>query len=124
MRSRYVYNPQGELIYAIERGVVTCDKRDETDDPGYMVMPDIQPYQNMVNGQMIGSRSTHRAFLKEHNLVEIGNEKQNPVADLRKTGVKESLVASVQRAKEQYGSRHVERAISETLNRAAELRRR
>ena len=124
MRSRYVYNPQGELIYAIERGVVTCDKRDETDDPGYMVMPDIQPYQNMVNGGIITSRSKHREFLKQHNLVEIGNEKQKSVADLRKTGVKESLVASMQRAKEQYGTRHVEKAISETLNRAYELRRR
>jgi hypothetical protein len=28
----------------------------------------------MVTGEWIGSRSTHRQHLKEHRLVEIGNE--------------------------------------------------
>nr|CRH05484.1 conserved protein of unknown function [Candidatus Magnetococcus massalia] len=42
---------------------------------GPMIMSDIEPYQNVVNRQWIGSRSSHRAFLKQHNLVEIGNEK-------------------------------------------------
>lgn len=37
-------------------------------------MPDIQPYQSMVTGELIGSRSQHREHLKRHNLVEIGNE--------------------------------------------------
>ena len=41
---------------------------------GPMVMPDIQPYQSMVTGEMIQSRSSHREHLRSHNLVEIGNE--------------------------------------------------
>ncbi len=40
----------------------------------HMVMPDIQPYQSMVDGSMITSRSAHRAHLRQHRLVEIGNE--------------------------------------------------
>jgi hypothetical protein len=38
------------------------------------VMPDIQPYQSMQTGEMITSRSHHRAHLKQHGLIEIGNE--------------------------------------------------
>jgi hypothetical protein len=40
-----------------------------------MVIRDIEPYQNMINGQMISSRSEHRELLKRHNCIEIGNEK-------------------------------------------------
>ncbi len=39
-----------------------------------MVMGDIQPYQSMVTGEMINSRSQHREHLKTHRLVEVGNE--------------------------------------------------
>ena len=42
------------------------------------IMPDIKPYKSMQTGEMIGSRSKHRNHLKEHNLIEIGNEKQIP----------------------------------------------
>ena len=51
------------------------------------VMADIQPYKNMVDGQMITSRSTHREFLRANRLVEIGTEtkthltKQAPKVD-------------------------------------------
>ncbi len=39
-----------------------------------MVMGDIQPYQSMVTGEIINSRSAHREHLKAHRLVEVGNE--------------------------------------------------
>jgi hypothetical protein len=39
-----------------------------------MVIPDIAGYKSMVTGEWIGSRSTHRQHLKEHRLVEVGNE--------------------------------------------------
>lgn len=41
---------------------------------GPFVMGDIQPYQSMQTGEMITSRSHHRAHLKQHGLIEIGNE--------------------------------------------------
>ena len=41
------------------------------------VQQDIQPYQSMVTGEMITSRSQHRAHLKQHGCIEIGNE--NPI---------------------------------------------
>lgn len=39
-----------------------------------MVITDMQPYKSMVTGEMITSRSQHRAHLKAHNCIEIGNE--------------------------------------------------
>jgi hypothetical protein len=39
-----------------------------------MVMKDIAGYKSQVTGEWIGSRSQHREHLKEHRLVEVGNE--------------------------------------------------
>lgn len=43
-----------------------------------MVIEDIQPYKSMVTGEMITSRSRHREHLKEHGMIEIGNDKIKP----------------------------------------------
>lgn len=66
MRRRYV-QIDGELVE------VTNDYVGEPRASHY-VMPDIQPYQSQVTGEMITSRSQHREHLKTHRLVEIGNE--------------------------------------------------
>jgi len=69
MRTRYIQdpNPPYELIPADQ-----YYRRTEVNAP--MVMPDIQPYQSMIDGSIIASRSVHRAHLKQHNCFEIGNE--------------------------------------------------
>jgi putative FmdB family regulatory protein len=38
------------------------------------VAADMSPYKSMITGEMISSRSQHRAHLKAHNCIEIGNE--------------------------------------------------
>lgn len=38
------------------------------------LQPDIKPYQSMITGEMITSRSQHRDHLRQHNCFEIGNE--------------------------------------------------
>lgn len=48
---------------------------DESRGDAPYVIPDIQPYRSMQTGEIIGSRSQHRAHLKQHGLVEVGNEK-------------------------------------------------
>ena len=45
---------------------------------GYTVLPDIAPYKSVIDGSVIGSRSTHRAHLREHNCIEVGNERPTP----------------------------------------------
>lgn len=39
------------------------------------IMRDIQPYKSMVDGTQITSRSHHRQHLRDHNCIEVGNEK-------------------------------------------------
>ena len=73
MRSRYVYHG-GEVVYAEERGQVTVNRMPETQDAGYYVMGDIQPYTSMIDGTLITSRSHHRVHLKDHGCVEVGND--------------------------------------------------
>lgn len=46
--------------------------RDDVNAP--MVIGDIQPYKSMVDGSMITSRSQHRSHLKQHGMIEVGNE--------------------------------------------------
>lgn len=58
-----------------------------------MVAADIQPYQSMVTGEMITSRSQHRDHLRQHKLIEIGNEKITPPKPIAPPpGLKETLV--------------------------------
>lgn len=66
MRKKWIQEPgTGKLIPAEEY------RRKEAH---HYVMPDIQPYQSMIDGSMISSRSQHRAHLKAHGCIEVGNE--------------------------------------------------
>ena len=38
------------------------------------VMPDIHEYRSMVDGSIITSRSRHREHLRDHGMVEVGND--------------------------------------------------
>lgn len=64
-RKRWIY--RGSEVFEVSD--------DYTPEPrSAMVMNDIQPYQSMVTGEMITSRSQHRAHLKAHKVIEVGNE--------------------------------------------------
>ena len=81
MKKQYV-QINGELI----------EKIDYYADPlAPIVMPDIQPYQSMADGSMITSRSQHRAHLRQHNCIEIGNEKMESRAPVVKDTRREVL---------------------------------
>jgi hypothetical protein len=67
MKKTYVY-VDGELV---EKG---SDEHLER-VYGPFVMPDIQPYQSMIDGSMITSRSRHREHLQANGCIEVGNEK-------------------------------------------------
>lgn len=70
MRTSYVQDPvTGQLVEKSE----WYKSRVDVNAP--MVMNDIQPYQSMQTGEMITSRSQHRDHLKQHRLIELGNEK-------------------------------------------------
>lgn len=64
------------------------------------VMPDIHPYRSMVTGELITSRSRHREHLRDHGMVEIGNDsslhaKYKGMPDAAPQQRKELLIAQV-----------------------------
>ena len=62
---------------------------------GLEIVSDIQPYKSMIDGSRIGSRSTHRTHLRDHNCIEVGNEKMEtklpPPKDTRKEVMRAQL---------------------------------
>ena len=63
------------------------------------VMPDIAPYQSMLTGELINSRSRHREHLRERGYVEVGNDSSlnappKPIRAVSQTR-KELLIAQV-----------------------------
>lgn len=67
---------RGSFVWcAVRKCLVSKDEFYEAAQPaGPFVVGDIQPYRSMATGEMIESRSHHRAHLKQHGLIEIGNE--------------------------------------------------
>jgi hypothetical protein len=68
MRKRYV-----QRFIDGEWRLIEGASRPRSDAP--YVIPDIDPYRSTITGEVIGSRSVHRAHLKQHGCIEIGNEK-------------------------------------------------
>jgi len=65
------------------------------------VHDDMTPFRSSVDGSIINSRSDHRAHMKQHKLIEVGNEKLNRPATKKyePKGVKEDLVNTLRDAK-------------------------
>lgn len=65
------------------------------------VAADMQPYQSMITGEMITSRSQHRTHLRDHNCIEIGNETHHLKAKEKIDLAPESKAARKQKIIEQ-----------------------
>jgi hypothetical protein len=67
---------RGSFVYDKEKGELVPKEEyySASVSNAPMIQADIPGYKSMVTGEWIGSRSTHRQHLKEHRLVEIGNE--------------------------------------------------
>ena len=90
MRQRWIYK-DGEAIPVDENW---------TPEPiaDYHVMGDIQPYQSMVTGEIITSRSRHREHLKQHRMIEVGNDSslyRKPQPIKSPPGLKETVIRAV-----------------------------
>jgi hypothetical protein len=62
------------------------------------IICDIAPYQSMITGEMITSRSAHREHLKQHNMIEVGNEIKyisQPTKMDPPKGLKEEIIKQV-----------------------------
>lgn len=61
------------------------------------LIPDIEPYRSMVTGERIRGRSHHKQHLREHELIEVGNE---PIRD-RKPKALPSVIPDLKKAIEE-----------------------
>lgn len=89
MKKRWIQDRvTGELIPAEEY------RAHEARKAGYYVMGDIQPYQSQVTGEMVMGRRQHREHLRQHNVIEVGNEldKATPKPYVSPEGLKEQLI--------------------------------
>lgn len=68
MRKRFRWSDDQKRLVPIE------EWHDSSPDVGYTVIKDIEPYQSMIDGSLITSRSKHRQHLKDHGCVEVGND--------------------------------------------------
>jgi len=62
---------------------VAYEKGTQPLSDAHLVMPDIQPYQSMIDGTWITSRSQHREHLRANGCIEIGNETAPLLKDQR-----------------------------------------
>lgn len=100
MRSKWLYD-KGEVVYEEIGGKVTFDKRDHSQDAGYFVQNDCQPFKSMVDGRIINSKSVYREHLREHGCIEVGNDSSvmNPVRKPLKSppGLKQEIINQARR---------------------------
>lgn len=85
-RTRYIQDPEtGELVEASQYQRQKFAK-------SWQIMPDIAPYTSTIDGSTIGSRSIHRAHLRAHGCIEVGNEKvtQRPIES--PPGLKQTII--------------------------------
>ena len=45
------------------------------------VIGDLNPYESIITGEMIGGRRQHRDHLKDNNCIEVGNEQPKWMRD-------------------------------------------
>ena len=65
MKRRYIYDAAHDKMVEITEDY----RRPLEDKPSHHIMKDIAPYQSMITGEMINSRSTHREHLKAHGCI-------------------------------------------------------
>ena len=63
------------------------------------VIPDIEPYRSVVTGERIRGRAHHREHLREHGLIERGNDPIRPRKPVPMPPVAEDIKRAIQEVK-------------------------
>jgi hypothetical protein len=79
----------------------------------HYVRDDIKPYQSMINGQMITSRSQHRRHLKRNGCIEVGNESMETRTQQVKSNRREILREQLSNMTHKEANRILERIRDE-----------
>lgn len=88
MRKRFIWDKEKKELVSEEQFIKPLKE-------SFQFIKDIQPYQSMIDGSIISSRSKHRLHLKQHGCVEVGNDSSlhKPRKPLESPpGLKETLI--------------------------------
>lgn len=93
MRERLIWH-EGKFIpvaqyHALDRARRSQKHSDALPTP--MVMGDLTEHRNIATGEVVSSRSRHREILREHGLVELGNERIEPRRPYEPQGVEQDM---------------------------------
>lgn len=95
-RERFIYGTiDGEVVvvYHEKNGEVLVNLREQQEiGRAPMVMADIKPYQSVIDGSVINSRSRHREHLRQHGCIEVGNERPKPRPKEIAPGLKQTVI--------------------------------
>jgi hypothetical protein len=81
---RHIYRYDRKLGKVVEISEDQIRKRLKNEQGGpFQIMPDIEPYQAVgIDANLtVTSRSHHRELLKDHGMIEVGNEKPQWMRD-------------------------------------------
>lgn len=74
----YIWDERSQSVRPREE--VWAERAAGTFGKGGTIIKDIEPYRNVIDGEVIGGRKQHRDFLRARNMIEVGNDKisKNP----------------------------------------------
>lgn len=77
--------------------LIPADEYTRPESSAPMIIGDIAPYRSMATGEIIGGRRQHREHLRQHQLIEIGNETQKAARREPDRTIKRDVIDAVQR---------------------------
>ena len=98
MRRRYIYDATHDKMVE-----VTECRRAPSSNPAGFIVKDIAPYKSMITGETITSRSRHREHLKAHGCIEVGDQVDYMVKNIRRPEPPPGLHDVMMRAAHRHG---------------------
>lgn len=90
----YIWDEETKSV--LPREEVHARRAQQRFGKGGVIIKDIEPYQNIIDGKVIGGRKQHKDFLRAHNMQEVGNETKHmrPKPYKEAPGIKEAIKES------------------------------
>ena len=99
MKRRYVYDAKHDKMIEVTESY----RAPFEDKPTHHIIKDIAPYKSMITGETITSRSKHREHLKMHGCIEVGDQVNYMVKNIRRPEPPPGLHETLMRAAHKHG---------------------
>lgn len=83
---------------------VVASKRQVSSRP-FHIIKDLEPYRSPITDEVIRSRSHHREHMRDHNVIEMGNEKPKQRQPVKMPDAREDVKAAMEQVASGYRPR-------------------